>query len=42
MKMANGFNKRDGIPTAQEIATNINDVLFPDPDLDVSASIKFE
>jgi len=42
MKIANGFNKKDGIPTAEEIAKNIEDVLFPDPDLDVVASMKFE
>ena len=42
MKMANGFNKKDGIPTAEEIAKNIDDVLFPDPDLEVVASMKFE
>jgi len=42
MKMANGFNKKDGIPTAEEIAKNIDRVLLPDPDLEMLDTIKFD
>ena len=42
MKMNNGYNTKEGIPTAQQIADNIDKVLFPDPDLDIMAAIKFE
>ena len=42
MKMANGFNKKDGIPTAEEIAKNIDRVLLPDPDLEMLDVIKFD
>ena len=31
MSMANGFNKKDGIPTAQEISDHIDQVLIPGP-----------
>ena len=42
MQMAKGFNKKDGIPTAQEIADNMDKVLVPDPDLDFMDAMKFE
>ncbi len=42
MKMAKGFNKKDSIPTAQEIADHIDQVLLPDPDLDFMDAMKFE
>jgi NAD(P)-dependent dehydrogenase (short-subunit alcohol dehydrogenase family) len=42
MSLANGFNKKDGIPTAQDIADNIDQVLIPGPDLEMSAALKFE
>jgi len=42
MKMANGFNKKDGIPTAEEIAKNIDRVLLPDPDLEMLDVIRFD
>lgn len=42
MKMAKGFNKKDGIPTAQEIADHIDKVLVPEPDLDFMDAMKFE
>ncbi len=42
MSLANGFNKKDGIPTAQDIADHIDQVLIPGPDLEMSAALKFE
>jgi NAD(P)-dependent dehydrogenase (short-subunit alcohol dehydrogenase family) len=42
MSLANGFNKKDGIPTAQDIAENIDKVLIPGPDLEMSTALKFE
>ena len=42
MTMAKGFNKKDGLPTAQDIADNIDQVLIPDPDLEMTAALKFE
>jgi len=42
MKIADGYNKKDGIPTAQDIADHIDKVLFPDPDLDMMAAMKFD
>jgi NAD(P)-dependent dehydrogenase (short-subunit alcohol dehydrogenase family) len=42
MSLANGFNKKDGIPTARDIADNIDKVLIPGPDLEMSAALKFE
>ena len=42
MKMAGGFNKKDGIPTAQQIADNIDKVLLSEPDLDFMDAMKFE
>ncbi|OPX38032.1 MAG: short-chain dehydrogenase [Deltaproteobacteria bacterium] len=41
MTMAKGFNKKDGLPTAKEIAENIDQVLIPDPDLDIPAAFRF-
>jgi NAD(P)-dependent dehydrogenase (short-subunit alcohol dehydrogenase family) len=42
MKMARGFNRKDTIPTAQEIADNIDKVLLPEPDLEFMDAMKFE
>jgi NAD(P)-dependent dehydrogenase (short-subunit alcohol dehydrogenase family) len=42
MKMAQGFNKKDTIPTAQEIADHIDKVLLPEPDLEFMDAMKFE
>lgn len=42
MSLANGFNKKDGIPTAQDIADHIEQVLIPGADLEMSAALKFE
>jgi hypothetical protein len=42
MSMAGGFNKKDGIPTPEEIAKNIDKVLIPGPDLEISDSMKFD
>ncbi|MBI4766005.1 MAG: SDR family oxidoreductase [Deltaproteobacteria bacterium] len=42
MSLANGFNKKDGIPTAQDIADHIDQVLIPGADLEMSAALKFE
>jgi len=42
MKMAGGFNTKDGIPTAEEIAKNIDNVLVSDPDLEIWDAMKFE
>jgi NAD(P)-dependent dehydrogenase (short-subunit alcohol dehydrogenase family) len=42
MNMSKGFNKKDGQPTAQDIADHIDRVLIADPDLDMLASFKFE
>ena len=41
MKMADGYIKKAGAPTAREIAENLNKVLFSDPDLDMMACLKF-
>jgi NAD(P)-dependent dehydrogenase (short-subunit alcohol dehydrogenase family) len=41
MKMAQGFNQKDSVPTAQQIADNIDKVLFPEPDLEFLDSMKF-
>jgi NAD(P)-dependent dehydrogenase (short-subunit alcohol dehydrogenase family) len=41
MKMAQGFNKKDTIPTAQEIADNIDKVVLPEPDLEFMDAMKF-
>jgi NAD(P)-dependent dehydrogenase (short-subunit alcohol dehydrogenase family) len=42
MKMAAGFNTKDGIPTAQDIADNIGSVLVEDPDLEIYDAMKFD
>ena len=42
MTMAGGFNPKDGIPTAEEIAKNIDSVLVPGPDLEIWDALKFE
>jgi NAD(P)-dependent dehydrogenase (short-subunit alcohol dehydrogenase family) len=42
MKMAQGFNKKGTIPTAQEIADHIDKVLLPGPDLEFMDAMKFE
>jgi NAD(P)-dependent dehydrogenase (short-subunit alcohol dehydrogenase family) len=42
MTMSNGFNKKDGLPTPQNIADNIDRVLISEPDLEMMAAFKFE
>lgn len=42
LAMAKGFNQKGGIPTAQDIADHITQVLIPDPDLEMTAALKFE
>jgi NAD(P)-dependent dehydrogenase (short-subunit alcohol dehydrogenase family) len=42
MTISNGFNKKDGLPTAQDIAGNINRVLISEPDLEMMGTLKFE
>ncbi len=42
MSMAKGFNKKDGIPTPLEISDHIDQVLIPDPDLEMMAALKFD
>ena len=42
MVMAEGFNKKDGLPTAGDIADNIDQVLVPDPDLNIEIAFKFD
>lgn len=42
MQMNEGFNTKDGIPTPQQIAENIDQVLFAGPDLSIADSMKFE
>ncbi len=42
MTLANGFNTKAGIPTAQNIADNIDKVLIPGADLEMSAALKFD
>ena len=42
MGMAEGYNKKDGLPTAEDIADNIDRVLVPDPDLSIEIAFKFD
>lgn len=42
MAMAKGFNTKDGIPTARDIAENIDKVLIPDPDLEIMGAFNFD
>ncbi len=42
MTLSNGFNKKDGLPTAQDIADNIDRVMISEPDLEMMAAFKFE
>ncbi len=42
MTLSNGFNKKDGLPTPQEIADNINRVMISEPDLEMMSAFKFE
>jgi NAD(P)-dependent dehydrogenase (short-subunit alcohol dehydrogenase family) len=42
MTLAGGFNKKGSLPTAQDIADNIDQVLIPGADLEMSAALKFE
>lgn len=42
MTMSHGFNKKDGTPTARDIADNIDLVLSPQPDLDIMQTFKFD
>jgi NAD(P)-dependent dehydrogenase (short-subunit alcohol dehydrogenase family) len=41
MKMAEGFNQKDTIPTARQIADHIDKVLLPEPDLEFMDAMKF-
>jgi NAD(P)-dependent dehydrogenase (short-subunit alcohol dehydrogenase family) len=40
MTLADGYIKKDGLPTAEEIANNIDKVLVADPDLDFGMVMK--
>ncbi|MGB7575740.1 MAG: SDR family oxidoreductase [Thermodesulfobacteriota bacterium] len=42
MTISNGFNKKDGLPTPQDIADNISRVMISEPDLEMMATFKFE
>ena len=42
MTISNGFNKKDGLPTPQDIADNIDRVMISEPDLEMMATFKFE
>jgi len=42
MTISNGFNKKDGLPTPQDIADNIGRVMISEPDLEMMATFKFE
>ncbi len=42
MTLSSGFNKKDGLPTPQEIADNIDRVMISEPDLEMMAAFKFE
>ncbi len=42
MTLSNGFNKKDGLPTPQEIADNIDRVMISEPDLEMMSAFKFE
>jgi len=40
--MNHGYNTKKGIPTAQDIAENIDKILFEGPDLQIGDSMKFD
>ena len=42
MQMNHGYNTKKGIPTAQDIAENIDKILFEGPDLQIGDSMKFD
>jgi NAD(P)-dependent dehydrogenase (short-subunit alcohol dehydrogenase family) len=42
MTLSNGFNKKDGLPTPQDIADNIDRVMISEPDLEMMSAFKFE
>jgi NAD(P)-dependent dehydrogenase (short-subunit alcohol dehydrogenase family) len=42
MGMAEGYNTKDGLPTAEDIADNIDRVLVSDPDLSIEIAFKFD
>ena len=42
MTLSNGFNKKDGLPTPQDIADNIDRVMISEPDLEMMTAFKFE
>jgi NAD(P)-dependent dehydrogenase (short-subunit alcohol dehydrogenase family) len=42
MTISNGFNKKDGLPTPQDIADNIDRVMISEPDLEMMSAFKFE
>jgi NAD(P)-dependent dehydrogenase (short-subunit alcohol dehydrogenase family) len=42
MTLSNGFNKKDGLPTPQDIADHIDRVMISEPDLEMMSAFKFE
>jgi NAD(P)-dependent dehydrogenase (short-subunit alcohol dehydrogenase family) len=42
MTLSSGFNKKDGLPTPQDIADNIDRVMISEPDLEMMSAFKFE
>jgi hypothetical protein len=42
MSLSDGFNKKDGLPTAQDIADNIDRVMISEPDIEMMAAFKFD
>ena len=42
MTLSNGFNKKDSLPTPQDIADNIDRVMISEPDLEMMSAFKFE
>ena len=42
MTLSDGFNKKDGLPTPQDIADNIERVMISEPDLEMMSAFKFE
>ena len=42
MTMSEGFSKKKGLPSVEEIADNIEKVLLPQPDLDMMTVMKFD
>lgn len=42
MSLSDGFNKKDGLPTPQEISDHIDRVTISEPDLEMMSAFKFE